>query len=101
MAKTIIDSYNELVPAMNKLAKENKDIWEYHNSTQGYGFKVIEKDFYIETRVATDFGDEESSFLIVKNKRNGNIFSCMDKELGRIETHDPSKIYEYIKSLYQ
>lgn len=104
MPKTLVDSYNELVPTMNKLVKANNniDIWEFHDSYRGYGFKVIEKDFYIEVRVTTNYGDNESSYSIAKFKRDGNIFDTFkDKELARVELTGASKVFETINGLYK
>lgn len=101
MEKTIIDSYNELVPIMNKLAKEGKDLWEFHDSSSGYGFKLIEEKFYIETRVATNYGDEESSFTIVKRERNGNIFSILDKDIANVYTIGKARVYDIIKGMLE
>ena len=98
MGKSIIDSYNELVPTMNQFADEGKDIWAFHDRYSGYGFKLIEKKFYIEVSIFA-FIDEDNQYLITMYKRKGNVFSCMDEELAHCVTTKSSKVYELVKSL--
>lgn len=98
--KTPIDSYNELVPTMNRLLKEDKEIWEFHGSLSGFGFKVIEEKTYVEVRVTTDYGAKVSSFSITKYKRKGNVFNTVsDKELDSKETSNYKEVYSIIKKM--
>ena len=99
--KTPIDSYNELVPTMNKLLKEDKEIWVFHGSLSGFGFRVIEKEVYIEVIVTTDYGAKVSSFSITKYKRKGNVFfdTISYKELDSKKTSNYKEVYSIINKM--
>lgn len=100
MAKTIIDSYNELVPTMNKLAEEGHNIWEFHSSAQGFGFKVIEDKIWIEVLVGGEYASQNCKFYINKYKKEGNILcSFLNKELDNKITDKPLEVFNIIKGL--
>lgn len=91
----LIDTYNALVPTMNKLAKEGYDLWPFHDGWSGFGFKVIMDKTWIEVRIYES--DEISAYLY---KRNGNVFDSISNKLLKSEnTSDTKDVYTIIKRL--
>ena len=66
--KTCVETYNELVPFINTLAKDHRVVAN-HNDTMGYGFYVdINKELYVSIRI---WGDE----VYVKLMRRGGKYA--------------------------
>ncbi len=99
MGIKIIEDANLMVPTLNKLLKDNEDIWENDPHYQGYGFKVIREKKWV--KVWMNYNDDKpSTFIISCYERNGNIFdSFTNKELQRKEIENSKLLYETIKGM--
>ena len=104
MRTKIIDNANKMVPIMNRLLREGYDIWENTPHYEGYGFKVLLEDKWIEIRL--DYHDEEPSRYDIhcfkKNEEHRNILdSFMCKELAKKEITDTNEMYQVIKGMIE
>ena len=89
MKNIYIEKYNQLIPLMNKLAKQNYDIWEYHDNYSGYGFNIIFKSEFINVIVFDDY------YIVRLSKMTNNIL--LGKSLKSTQAKNNNEIYEIIK----
>lgn len=93
----IIESYNQLVPTMNKLLDDGIDIWEHHDKYSGYGFQAITKNKWVEVSIIVNF-TTPNNFVVCCYERNGNCFDFLsNKKLGRKATTNHEEVYDIVK----
>lgn len=101
MEKIIVDA-NKMVPVMNHLLKEGYDIWENDPYYQGYGFKVILKDTWIEVRMSY-YETEPSKFHISLYKKHDEHRNMLDsflcKTLKKVTMETTDTMYKTIKEM--
>lgn len=95
--KNYVKEYNKLVPLMNKLSNDGLDIWEFHDSYQGYGFKVIFKKTFVEVSLHIDLTSQKVSYYLHHNEMTGNIL--MGKELKRDVVESLEDIEKFIREV--
>lgn len=94
-----IREYNKLVPLMNKLLKDNFDIWGYASREQGYGFKVIFEKVWVDITIGDNFVYEGVSYWLNEYKRKGNCFSILDEELQSKTVFSIEEIENFIRQV--
>lgn len=100
----MIKSYNAIVKTMNKLIKEGKDVWAFHDSMSGYGCNVILEDKWIRVYISYNGEDRPCTYYInsyEKIKGHENVLDEFGaKELGAKFTNDSNEVYKLIKELF-
>ena len=94
-----IGEYNKLIPLLNKLSKDNFDIWEYHSNQQGYGFKVIFEKSWVDITINLDFTSEKVEYWCDQYKRRGNCFSILDEGLQSKTVSTIEEIENFIRQV--
>lgn len=85
--------------SMEALEKKHFEVWTKDVHFEGYGFKVIFEDYYIDVWAMLNYNDI-TKFYISKYQRQGNILDTFSNPLIKEEeTTDKNELLDIILNL--